>query len=158
MEKSLRQRMIGVWIAADAVFVSAFLPWGTIVAKPTFSDSSFPFSGSRFGDMTMKFTLTGWSGTMTFLGVSVPNWFTVVLAFAAAGFASLGAAGIWNPPRLLPLVLAGLGLAQVLGTVAVLGVSSGGSLGIGVLAALASFVWLVMGCLRLMRHEVVPSS
>lgn len=158
MEKALRHQVIGVFLAADAVLVSAFLPWGTIEAKPAISGLPFPVPSSPFGDMTMRLTLTGWSGNMTLSGVTVPNWFTVILAFAAAGLAVLGATEVWSPPRWLPSVLASLGWIQVAGTLFVLMGGRAGSVGIGVLAALASFTWLLVGCLRLARQEVMRPS
>jgi hypothetical protein len=160
MDQALRQRLVGVWIGVAAVVVASFLPWGTFVAKPTVSIEGFPgggFPGNPFGEMTMKVTLTGWTGTMTLLGMSVPNWFNVVLAVAAAAVATLGATGAWNPPRLLVVVLACLGLAQVAGTLLVLLSATGASLGVGILVALASFIGLVRACSQVSRREQAPA-
>lgn len=160
MDQALRQRLTSVWIGVAAVVVASFLPWGTFVAKPEIpSIQGFPegtMPGSMFGEFTMKVTLTGWTGTMTFLGVAVPTWFAIVLAIAAAGVATMAATGVWAPPRRLAVVLAGLGLAQVAATLIVLLSATGSSLGIGILVALASFIGLIRACSQLTPPEPKP--
>ena len=80
---------LGLTIAALLVFAAAFMPWGTINGVPNmpnpfggnspFGNSSpfggnSPFGGANpFQGMDLHFTVTGWNGSISLLGLSLPN-------------------------------------------------------------------------------------
>jgi hypothetical protein len=148
MSPKMREHAIGVAAGAVAVVVAAFMPWGTIRAEPVISISREGFP-NPFDGMAVTMTLTGWNGTFTFAGMAIPNWFAVVLALATAGVVWMRAAETWHPPRWLPLGLALLGCAQIVGILAVLAFSGKGTIGIGALIAGAAFVAMIAMCRRL---------
>jgi FtsH-binding integral membrane protein len=139
-----RERAISVTVAAAAVVVAAFMPWGTIRATPAISIGG-PFS-NPFEGMAVTMTLTGWDGTLTLAGMAVPNWVVVALALATAGVVWLRATETWHPPRGLPLGLALLGCAHVAGILAVLAFSGKGTIGIGAVIAAIAFVAMSVVC------------
>jgi hypothetical protein len=129
-----------VWasVATVLVFAAAFMPWGVIRGTPSASSFNGPagefFGSNPFGGMTVTLTVTGWNGTVTLAGISLPNWTVVLLAAAVTALAWLVVTDAWQPPRYLGPALAVLGLLQVLLTLLVLAGSEKSSLGIGILA------------------------
>lgn len=154
MEQRERGRAVSVTLATATVVVAAFLPWGTVLIKPTLS---FDFPGEEsvagfFGSLTMRVPMNGWNGTASFFGVALPNWFTVALAGMALVLAWLSATRIWSAPKIAVPLLAILGLAQTMNMLLGLFFSESSTLGVGVFVAIAGFLWMLAASLQIGRR------
>lgn len=132
---------IGVTIVAVLIFVAAFLPWGSIRGTP---NSPLSLGGlSPFQGMEMTFTITGWNGSTSLGGLSLPNWLVVL---AAAGVAVLGwlkATDVWAASSTLSFALAGYGLLHAALTCVVLVGAERSSAGAGAVLTAAAFIGMI---------------
>ncbi|RYG44787.1 hypothetical protein EON79_14165 [bacterium] len=159
MERTVRENAVGVSVAGAMVLLASFLPWGTIRATPKlpFDTPGSPFGKNPFEAFSMKVDITGWNGTSTLAGITVPNWFTVALAGMVVVIVWLRATDAWHPPKYLAPVLATVGLLQSMTVLLALSTGEGGSVGIGVILAAVAFLGMAMASLRPPRAAPVPA-
>ena len=145
---------IGVTIASVLVFAAAFMPWGEISAIPTINSpfgGSFPFPGNPFPGVNITITVTGWNGSITVGGLSLPNWLVVLAAAGAATLCWLKAASVWDAPSAVPFSLAGYGLLHT-GVALITLIGSGkGSVGVGSVLTVLAFIGIIVILVQLVR-------
>ena len=120
-----------------AAVIAFFCTWGSF--QPQF-DLPPEMAGLGAG---MTFDITGWNGTFTLIGITMPIWLIVVLTVLGGSFLMTNANGTTAIPKAvnislfaIPLVFTVFGLITLLAT---------GSPGLGVLiAAAASATGLAM--------------
>jgi hypothetical protein len=157
---SNQQYAIGLTIAAVVIFVSAFMPWGTVrnaqlnlpnvrftgqIPPNEFGPSMNPamFNGG-FPGVTFDITMTGWNGMLTLGGLRIPNWLVVLAAAAVAALEWLAVNRVWTAPIALLFAIAGYAALHAVALGAVLGFG-GGSVDFGLMiAVLASIGMLVV--------------
>ncbi|MDA1214418.1 MAG: hypothetical protein O2955_18065, partial [Planctomycetota bacterium] len=132
MDSSTRKDWpIGVFIAAAVVVMASFMPWVTL-------KQSLPFGNLFLGGMPMNVSPpspNAWNSNVTFMAITVPNWFVVGIA-CLAGFATWAStAGRWNAPRGLLLGLPIYGLCHTAFVIVMIATSNGTGLGFGLLLA-----------------------
>jgi hypothetical protein len=125
------------------ILVAAFMPWAA-------SAVSLPFFGS-----VGSAAATGWTGSINFLFILIPNWLGVVLAAGIAAIAWLRIKGVELKPELsYRLALAGTIHAGVF----IVWVVFGGwppALGLGSIGTLAAFIAIVR---LLKKNAELPNS
>ena len=144
-----RNRAIGLTVAAVGVLAASFMPWGEIRGG-----GAGPF-GAMLEGLGLSLTVTAWNGSITVLGVKIPNWLVVVAAAGAAVVAWLKVARVWEPPAALLYALAGYGLFHSVWVVLALMFSSRGALGIGSLLTAAAFVGMLVAVRGLIGRGMV---
>lgn len=133
---------IGISAAAALVVAAAFMPWGEVTASPAIET---PIGEVEFRALEMTVTITGWNGHLNFGAMRIPNWLVVVAAAGAVLLTWCRSLSVWNAPVLVPLLVAGYGLAHAVYVVVGLIVSDRGTVGIGsVLTALSFAAMLVL--------------
>ena len=141
-------KRLAVWlsVAAALVFAAAFMPWGEIRhAEISFGD------GGVFGGLS--FTVTGWNGSVTLVGLTLPNWLVVLAAGGVALVGWLRASGAGSP-AFVPIGVAGYGLLHSLFALVALAGSDRSSAGVGSLLTAAAFAGMLV---LLGRHRRDPA-
>ncbi len=119
-------------VACAILALASFLPWAQF--KPQMPAGFDLASMDEF--MRSAMTATGWNGNVSLLGITVPNWFVPILAFAIIGMTLMRGADIWDAPNGLSIAAAAYCLAHLTLLIAVV-VANGSQvrLGFGVLLA-----------------------
>jgi tRNA A-37 threonylcarbamoyl transferase component Bud32 len=152
-----RKWPIGVFVCTAVVFISAFMPWGSFTGNPGFNmEMEGPFRdlmgrGNPFGGMKMTFEVNGWNGTLTLLGIKMPNWMPFVVSLVIGLLALLRALESLSAPRAISFVLAGYGVLHAGMFIIIIG--SEGNLGFGCFATLGAFVAIVVLLIREINAE-----
>ncbi len=123
------------------------MPWG---ALPVTSMSGplgamFGSLGSFMGQPIML-TLTGWQGSLTLAGVSLPNWLAVVAGVCAGALGFARISGTAPVKRAVPIALAAYALAHV--SLLMLMLTSGGSVGAGALLTEGALIAMLITLLK----------
>ncbi|MFH1037760.1 MAG: hypothetical protein V1789_03710 [PVC group bacterium] len=145
---------IGEMISSGVVLIASFMPWGSF--KSTVRS---PFGGgSQFSNIQITSTINGWNGSLTLLGITIPNWLVVVVALAVTVMAVCRQLKNMNVPPLLSILFSAYGLVHCGVSVSILGTK--GTLGIGSLLSLAGFVSLIILSIKALSHNelVQPTS
>lgn len=146
---------VGISAAAALVLAAAFMPWGEVATSP---ELETPFGEVEFRAIELQATFTAWNSYLPLGDARIPNWLVVVAAVGAVLLSWCRAAAVWSSPVVVPLLVAGYGLAHSLYLVGWLIVSDNGRLGIGSVLTLIAFgamVALFVGQYRLPEAERV---
>lgn len=135
-----KTHLISLSAACAVVVLASFMPWITFRANFDFGpDFQGQFESMR-QFMEQQMTATGWTGNVTLVGITLPNWIVPIAAGAVAFLAWFRATGTWETPRGVGIALGLLCVIHlaVLVLVAVMN-SESARLGFGaLLAAMAS--------------------
>ena len=147
---------IGVTIASVLIFAAAFMPWGEISAIPAINSNSpfggsFPFPGNPFPRMNLTITITGWNGSISLGGLSLPNWLVVLASAGVATLCWLKVASVWDAPSALLFALAGYGLLHTGVALFTLMGSGKSSAGVGSFVTALAFIGIVVILVQLVR-------
>lgn len=142
-------RGIGVGVVVVlVVLASMFMPWGTAPInsmtgpKTELNQALFAPLLTAMGSVTFN----GWNGSVTLMGIAVPDWMVLVLAVAAVGLALTRGSETRGPPRGLIYLLLIAAIVQCAVVVAVLAGSKDGTAGIGpIVGALALVAFMFYG-------------
>ncbi|MGO9111567.1 MAG: hypothetical protein ACLP9L_20270 [Thermoguttaceae bacterium] len=151
---------IGVTIASVLIFAAAFMPWGEINAIPTINSpfgGSFPIPGNPFPGMNLTITITGWNGSITVGGLSLPNWLVVLASAGVATLCWLKATSVWDAPVAVLFALAGYGLLHIGVALLTLMGSGKSSAGVGSLLTALAFIGIIAILVQLVRSPKTAS-
>jgi hypothetical protein len=126
---------LGASVAAAVVLVGASLPWVTITGTVE------PGLGRVFG---VTGTVTGWTGSIAYCGVWVPNWIAVVAAVTSAAGAWLRWFAARNIHPAVPLTVTLGGLLQTLAFLLIAIKSQAGTVGLGAVLTAVGFLGLLI--------------
>ena len=133
---------VGIIVSAVVVVIASFMPWGSFTSTVSSPFSGGPFGGmSPFGATRVSTAVNAWNGNLKLLGVTIPNWTTVIAALAILTIAILKSSSGLDAKPAASLILAGYGILH--SGLFILILLTGGSLGLGSLATLGAFVALL---------------
>ncbi len=133
----------GLIILTILIVVAGFLPWGQIRGAPA---SPVPLISDAFEGMAI--TITVWNGSISLGGLDLPNWLTVVAAFAVVGAYWLRELAVLAVPVALMVVIAAYGILHTLFAVTILTLSDEGSPGTGAVLSALFFVGMIVLLIR----------
>ncbi|MGA2620012.1 MAG: hypothetical protein ABSF26_20540 [Thermoguttaceae bacterium] len=143
----VKNSAIGVTIVSVLIFAAAFMPWGEIRATPAINlpfGGNFPLGGNPLSGMNMTITITGWNGSITLGGLSLPNWLVVLASAGVAALCWLKAASVWDAPSAVLFALAGYGLLHTgVAWLALMG-SDKSSAGVGSFLTALAFIGILV--------------
>jgi hypothetical protein len=143
MEASKRVAILTSTVAV-LILLGAFMPWGQIHGQPVVQGHGLPYAGGHpFMGGRMSLTVTGWNGTLTLAGLSLPNWLVVLATAGVAVLCWMRASSVWQAPTALPIALAGYGLVHTGFFTILLAASGDASLGVGSVVSTLAFMILL---------------
>jgi hypothetical protein len=150
---------IGVTIAAVLIFAASFMPWGQIQATPTFNmqfGENSLFADKFFSGVEITMTMTGWNGSITLGGLSIPHWLVVLVSAGVAVLCWLKATSVWVAPQVVFFLLAAYGLVHAGIALIALMASGKGSPGIGLFLTILAFIGMLLILVRQAVYSKAP--
>ncbi len=143
---------VGILGGAALIFLATFLPWGAFSGSPTFTGSTggpihdLMGTNGPFGGMRVMFTVTGWKGTLSLGGLTMPNWVPFLASLVLAILTLLYRTESAPSFRPLRFALAAYGIAHAGLFVLIIGAK--GQVGPGSLLTLGAFLAILVLLIR----------